>query len=207
MVDYISVLHAVLIMGVFSFALWKENPYFRFCEHASLGTGLGFTFVQIVKFISTNAVSPLIKSNEIIYLVPIILGLMLYTRFKASTRWISRYPMMIVIGVGMALGMRGGLFTYIISQIKATMNMSIMTNNALTNFNNLVMLLITVFVLLFFTFTILKGETKGSVMYRVRRISRIFIMAGLGGFFGSITLARLTLIAGQIKKLLLAFGL
>jgi len=207
MVDYLALWRAMLIIGVFSYALWKESPYFRFCEHAFLGSALGYTLVITIKTINTTAVFPLVSEAKIIYVIPIILGIVLFLRYSNSTKWISRWPIALIIGVGTALGMRGVLYAYIISQVKATATASFMTDNALTNFNNIISVLTTILVLLFFTFTVLKGEKEGSLMFQLRKISRLMIMLTLGAFFGSITMARLTLIAGQIKELLIAFGL
>ena len=49
-----NLIGAFFIIGVFSYALYKESPYFRFCEHAFLGTAMGYTLVQTVKTISTT---------------------------------------------------------------------------------------------------------------------------------------------------------
>ncbi len=207
MAGYEQLLQAALIIGVFSFALWKENPYFRFCEHALLGTALGYSVVMTVKTIYSTAVFPLLRTGELIYLMPLILGLALYLRFSRKTIWISRWPIAIITGVGLALGMRGMVFTFIVSQVKATATLSIITGNAVTNFNNMVVFLTTILVLILFTFTILRGEAENSVMYRIRKVSRMLIMVTLGAYFGSVTLSRLSLVAEQIRLIMVAFGL
>ena len=205
MVDAMLLLQAVLIIGVFSFALYKENPFYRFCEHAFLGTAIGYSLVATVKSIYTTAFFPLIK-GEIVYIIPIIFGLLLFARYNKSTEWISRWPIAVIIGIGMALGMRGVLLAYIVSQLKTTA-IATFSANMLSNLNVIFMFLTTILVLIFFTFTILKGDKKGSGTYELRYIARILIMIGLGAYFGSIALARFTLIAGQIRALLVAFGL
>mgnify|MGYP001145660933 CR=1 FL=1 len=206
MVDYIPLWHAFLIIGVFSYALWRESPYFRFCEHAFIASALGYAVVMAAKAIITTAIYPLSK-GEVIYIVPLVLGFALYLRFGKSTLWISRWPIAIIVGVGMALGMRGVLFAYLLSQVQATATMSIVTKDPLTNFNSGLMLLTTILILMFFIFTFLREAIPGSAISRARFVSRCLIMLTLGAFFGSITMARLTLIAGQIRKLMIAFGL
>lgn len=201
MADILALWRAVLIIGVFSYALWKESPYFRLCEHAFLGTAMGYTLVVTIKTVYTTAVYPLVNLAQFIYIIPIVAGLMLYLTYKKDMIWLSRWPIAIIIGVGVALGMRGALLTFLISQVKTAISLP------LTNINNVIMLITTVTVVLFFTFTILKGDEEGSIMFQVRKSSRLLIMVTLGAFFGSVTMARLTLIAGQIRQLLIAFGL
>ena len=65
MADYLALWRAVLIIGVFSYALWKESPYFRLCEHAFLGTAMGYTLVVTIKTIYTTAVYPLVNLHPL----------------------------------------------------------------------------------------------------------------------------------------------
>lgn len=201
-----NLLGAFLIMGVFSYALYKESPYFRFCEHAFLGTAMGYTLVQTVKTISTTAINPLTK-GQVIYVVPILFGLLLYSRYVEEYIWLSRWSTSLIVGVGVALGMRGVLLTYIISQTRTAASLPLIGETVYITLNNILMGITTLFILVYFTFTMLKGEGKTSTMFQVRRVSRMLIMVMLGAFFGSITMARLSLIAGQIRELLIAFGL
>jgi hypothetical protein len=200
MVTVTNLVYVILTFGVFSYALWKETAYFRFCEHALLGVTMGYITVTTVKTLQNTAIYPLTGEGQIIYIIPIIFGLLLYTRFNEETIWLSRWPIAVMVGVGMALAIRGVLFAYIINQVKATVT-------AEFNLNNLLMFLITLLVIIFFTFSVFTGENENSIIRYLRRIGRSLVMFSLGAFFASTALARLTLIASAILRVLQNLGI
>jgi len=205
-----NILYVFLSIGVFSFALYKETSYYRLCEHLLLGVTMGYTTVSTIKTLMTTAINPLASQGEIIYVIPILLGLSLYTRFSKETRWISRVPIAVLVGVGMAIATRGALSAYIISQTRATATLNVMTPDVLTNINNLFGLIVTAFVLVFFTFTFGTGETNTTfsrTLIFTRKTARLFIMVAFGAFFASIGQSHLTLLAGSVRRILMALGL
>lgn len=207
MITIENIIYVVLTFGVFSFALWKETPYFRFCEHALLGVTMGYITVTTVKTLQSTAIYPLLGEGKMIYIVPMILGAMLYLRYVEPVRWASRWPIALMVGVGMALATRGVLYTYIISQVKATATASITTSSMVTNFNNLLMFVTTLLVLVFFTFSVFVGKSESKVIGVARRLGRSLVMFSLGAFFASTALARLTLIASAILRVLQSLGI
>ena len=207
MVGIDNIVYVVLTFGVFSYALWKETPYFRFCEHALLGVTMGYITVTTVKTLQSTAFYPLLSEGKVIYIVPMIFGALLYTRYVEQIRWASRWPIALMVGVGMALAMRGVLFTYILNQVKATATASVMTDSMVTNFNNLLMFVTTLLVLVFFTFSVFVGKNENPVIGVARRLGRSLVMFALGAFFASTALARLTLIASAILRILQNLGI
>jgi hypothetical protein len=54
---------------------------------------------------------PLMKGQGAIYLVPILLGLLVYARYIKSVNYLSRIPASIVVCMGAAIGLRGAIET------------------------------------------------------------------------------------------------
>jgi hypothetical protein len=199
-------LEAVLILGIWSIALVGEQPFYRFLEHMYLGITLGYFILTIIKTIISTAVTPLGEGN-FLAIIPLVLGLALYLRFTQSFRWISRWGVAVVIAVGMAVGLRGMLFTYIIQQVKSAATTNFVTGSPLTNFNSVLMTVITIIIMMFFLFTYLRGEKQGSAIFQIRKIARVAIMVLLGAYFANVTMARFTLIAGSMARILAGFGI
>jgi hypothetical protein len=200
MITITNLVYVFLTFGVFSFALWKETPYFRFCEHALLGVTMGYITVTTLKTLQNTAIYPLIGEGQVIYIVPIILGILLYARYNEETRWISRWPIAMMVGIGMALAVRGVLFAYIINQVKSIVIADL-------SLNNILMFIITLLVLIFFTFSLFTGENENSLIRYARRTGRSLVMFALGAFFASTALARLTLVASAILRVLQNLGI
>lgn len=201
-----GLLEVALFIGIYSIALYKESPLYRICEHMYVGTMMGFAFINILKAISSTAITPLMNEGKIIYIIPIVLGLSVYLRYSKQTMWASRIPMAIIIGVGLAIGLRGFASVYILESLKAVMYSSINTGNALTNINNIFMVVVTFLVLAYFIFTVKQGNEGSSMMFNVRKISRILIMILLGVYFANIVMVRFGQVSGLVREVLVDLG-
>jgi hypothetical protein len=97
---------AILTLFTFSF-LYKDNALYKLAEHLVVGISAGYFMVLLIR---TN-LFPILslkmykqtqagwQLNEWWYVVPLILGIMMWTRFSKRWSWISRYPLAIYIGV------------------------------------------------------------------------------------------------------------
>ncbi|MDP6668449.1 MAG: hypothetical protein QF492_00890, partial [Candidatus Krumholzibacteria bacterium] len=94
---------AFCTLAIFSF-LYKDNPVFRFAESifagVSLGYYVGLTFGQTFM---PNLIQPLFApaegvSRNWILLIPMFLGIILYTRYIPKIAWVSRFALAIYVG-------------------------------------------------------------------------------------------------------------
>lgn len=185
----------------FSGVLYKDNIVFRFAQYTYLGASIGYIIALAVKTIIDTAWTPMI-TGEYIYAIPIVLGLLLYARFKKGLESYSRWGMAFLISVGAALAIRGNIHAYFYQQIVATM-LPVWTGDPLTSFNNIIMIVGVFSSMLYF---ILTREHKGPLKYP-SRIGRVFIMLAFGAFFAGLIMTRLTLITGRIRFILETLGI
>jgi hypothetical protein len=109
-------------------------------------------------------------------------------------RWVSRYPIALLVGTGFGLGIRGtikpNLQDAIIDTITAPTE-----GGAMAWINFVYVAVGLVCAVLYFLLTY---EHTG-LLQAPSRIGRLFIMVGLGAYFGNTVLFRFTMLAGRAK--------
>jgi hypothetical protein len=191
----------LLTIFAFSAVLYKDNILFKFAQYTFVGVSIGYTIAMGVKTILDTAWTP-VMHGEYVYIIPIILGFMLFLRFKKGLESYSEWAMAFLIAVGAALAIRGNVHAYFLEQIQATM-LPVIAEDPTTSFNNVIIIIGTLTSMLYFIMT---REHKGILKYPTR-IGRIFIMIAFGAFFAGLIMTRLTLIYGRIKFILQTLGL
>jgi len=101
---------AFLTLATFSF-LYKDNPFYKFAEHLFVGLSAGYFAIILWH----NGLIPKLMfqrlddgslyflwldSSRPWYLIPALLGMMMWTRFSRKYSWISRWPLAMYIGIG-----------------------------------------------------------------------------------------------------------
>lgn len=122
---------AFLTLGIMSF-LYKDNPWYKFCEAIFVGISAGYWFASLFwqnlysKF-WTNwepAMSALISDGRLeynlLYTGAGIFGLMMLLRLIPSIGWISRWPLSMVVGATSGLYLINYLVSNAIRQIEST---------------------------------------------------------------------------------------
>jgi hypothetical protein len=108
MISSVGHLVAVLVtLGIYSLPLWKDNPWYRVAEALFLGTSIGNVAVIGFYTLRSNTWLPLTKGDWLI-IFPIILSVIFYLRFTKQYRWLSRWPLAIVISIPVAMLLRAG---------------------------------------------------------------------------------------------------
>jgi hypothetical protein len=187
---------------IYSYPLYKENYAFRFAEHTYLGLALAVTIIVNIQSLLRTQLPPLVNEGRILLIVPILLGFAMYLMLIPQYRWISRYPIAILVGSALGLGMSSRILPNLQKQI-----ISITTapaGGAAMDFVNFyVMALGTIMILMYF---ILTYEHVG-VLAPTTRFARWFIMVGLGVQFGNTILFRFTMLSGRALFVLQVLGL
>lgn len=183
----------VLMLIIYSYPLYKENPVYRFAEHMFIAIFLAINVVTNFNNVMKIAVTPMI-GGDFLMIVPIILGLAIYTMLIPQYRWVSRYPIALLVGSGFGLGIRGtigpNIQDAIISTITAPTN-----GGAMAWINFLYIAVGLVCSTLYFLLTM---EHTGPLKAPTR-IGRLFIMIALGAYFGNTVLFRFTMLTGRAK--------
>ena len=201
MADIGGITGAIFLMMLFSYLLYKRTILFDIAESSLVGSAAGYSFVMGIKAIRDQAIYPLQSGNWTL-IVPIILGLLLYTRVKRDIAYISRIPTGLIVGVGSGLALRSIVTASITTQLK-TQIYALKFGTPLESFSSIILFGGFVCSLMYFAFS---REHTGTFGYAVQ-VGRYIMMLAFGVTFGAGAMYQLSIIAGQIRFLLQVFGL
>ena len=180
---------ALLNLGLWSFLI-GDNRVFRLVQSLYVGAAVAHTFVLAYRnTLIPNLWQPFTEGKYVL-VIPMVLGLALFTRVSKKYSHISKIPMTFIVGVGAALAIRGALLSDLATQVASVMV-------PLNTVDNIVMLIGTLCTLIYFTFTIKPTPVTGTMSY----IGRYFMMAAFGAAFGNTVMARMSLLIGRLQFL------
>ncbi len=188
---------AFLTLSIFSF-LFKDNPAYRFAEHLFVGIANGY-YIALYwhNSLKTNLYEPL-SQGQIIYIVPLLLGLLYFTRFIPKVSWLVRIPIGFMIGWSAGVSIPAEFQAKVLQQLEGTVVAPQHFANPLAGVWALVILIGVICTLVYFFFS---KEHKG-ILGASARLGIIFIMIGFGASFGYTVMARVSLLIGRIQFLL-----
>lgn len=184
------------LIAFFTIALlsvaFKDNPVYRFVEHLYVGIYAGYMVViNWFNYGRPTLFTTIAKEGKWTYIIPVIIGLMIYTRYFKSIAWMSRYTMSFLLGVGAGYVLTKDFKSLFITQITATFR-------PLTTFNDIVLVVGVIGTLVYFFFT---AERKGPVGF-MGQIGKWVMMIAFGSAFGNTVMARVSLFLGRMQFLL-----
>ncbi len=188
---------AFLTICIFSF-LYKDNPFFRFAESLFAGISLGYYIgIVAVNTLKPNLFQPLFGdfSSNAHLLIPLFLGLNLYTRYIPRIAWMARISLAVYIAYYVGINMVQKLQGEVVPQVGATIMHPIGGN--FTPVDNLIIIIGVLSVLIYFYFSM---EHRGAVGL-VSRLGIWFLMLGFGAAFGYTVMGRVSLLIGRMNFL------
>jgi len=145
-----------------------------------------------------NSLMTPLSAGKYYYVLPLVLGFLVFARLSPKYAWIARYPLAVVLGTGIGLSVRGAVGAQIVQQIKATV-LPIVTANVVTSLNNLLIVVFVVTGTTVFLFSTKLERLPG--ISHSRRLGRYVIMAAMGaGFAGAVTM-RISVHVGRAQYL------
>jgi len=180
---------AFIMLSLFSF-LWKENACSHIAESIYVGAGAGFTIAQAYNTIKDMAVYPLTQ-GQFSLIIPILLGLILYSRFSNKFSHLSRYAMAVPIGLGAGIALRALPSAQVLSQIKAT-------TLPLTSINNILIVAGVVTTMSFFLFTV----SQNKVQKVSSEIGKYYMFITFGLTFATAVFQHVGIYLGALQLLL-----
>jgi len=196
-------LGAFFTLGIFSF-LYKDNPFYKFCEAVFVGISAGYWFVQLyyqnllAKLIDTLAAGSF-GWTYIAYIAVAILGVMMLLRLVPKIGWISRWPLSVVVGATAGLW----FITYLQSNAMQQLQNTIMPIQSYTadgaiswyaTVGNLTVAIGTITGVIYFFFS---KEHKGA-FGRAAKVGVWFLMITFGASFGYTVMSRMSLLIGRM---------
>jgi len=206
-------LGAFLTLATFSF-LYKDNPMYKLAEHLVVGVSAGY-FVIILwhNGLQPNLFSRLddgnfyffwLNSSRPWYIIPAILGAMMWTRFSKKWSWVSRWPIAMYLGIATGLSIPLEMRNRVNMQLYSTMREVNWENffgngflDPTAGYSGLLIFLGVLAALFYFFFS--KEHT--GLFKGVARFGIWILMIGFGTSFGYTVMARISLFIQRIQVL------
>ena len=190
-------LGALLTLCIFSF-LYKDNPFYKFAEHLFVGISAGYwATLEYHNVFRPNLWDPLTREGKLLLIVPLIFGLLLFSRFTKKFSWLSRWPMALIIGIYAGITIVGYGSGDLILQIQANL-LPLWTDNWFTSLNNILLTVGVITGLIYFFFS---KEHKGALGVG-SKIGIWFLMISFGASFGYTVMSRMSLLIGRVYFLM-----
>ncbi len=191
-------LAAILTLGIFSF-LWKDNPFYKLCEHLFVGVSAGYTIaITWHSTVRPDLIQPLFGQGQLLYIIPFVLGLLYFTRFIPRVSWLIRFPMAFVLGWAAGAAIPALFQTNIMRQMQGTLLVPSVLARWDTFLFALISLVGVVCTVLYFFFS---REHKGALRI-ASETGIVYLMVGFGASFGYTVMARMSLLIGRLQFLL-----
>jgi hypothetical protein len=199
-----------LTLFIFSF-LYKDNSLFKLAENLYVGVSVGYTIVKTYDTVIVHLIwKPIIEDGEWTLVIPVVIGLLMLTRYVPKAAWLSRYAFAFIVGVGSGLAIPRVISSYILKQIEDTVRplMMLVPGEGLTFTWNLlnpasslntIIILVGVSSVLFYFFFSVEHTGPGKA---VARTGILFLMIAFGAAFGYTVMARMSLLIGRLTDLI-----
>ncbi|MEE8417589.1 MAG: hypothetical protein V3S06_02900 [candidate division Zixibacteria bacterium] len=181
-----NTLAVILTLCIFSFLI-KDNPFYKFAERLVAGVAAGFWTMLVYHTLFVDKVILTMQNRQWAYIIPILLGLGMWTRFSKKWAWISRYSIAFYIGISTGVSVTVYMYTNIFKQIAATMI-------PLNSINNILVVVLVLCALFYFFFSKAHTGTFGVVS----RIGIYTLMIGFGAGFGLTVMGRIALLVQRV---------
>lgn len=191
---------AFLTLCIFSF-LYRDNPFYKLAEHLMVGVSAGYWVAILYTGTFIPNLWQRLAAGKWWYVLPLLLGLMMWTRLIRRWSWISRYPLAFYLGIGAGAAVPLEMQTKVIQQLYGTVQMAAMLHTGhlqwLTVLNTVLITLGIIACLVYFFFS--KAHT--GVIGGIAQVGIWTLMIGFGASFGYTVMARISLLIDRIQFL------
>jgi len=206
-----------LTLCIFSF-LYKDNPFYKFAEHLFAGLSAGY-FATILwhnglipklmydRLDDGNWYFLWLDSSKPWYLIPALLGILMWTRFSKKYQWVSRFPLAMYIGIGAGMAIPLEMRARVNEQLSAMMrdiNWSHFVGTSgfnlldtMSGLSQLIVFIGAICALVYFFFS--KAHT--GVLGGLAKFGIWILMIGFGASFGFTVMARISLFINRMQFL------
>lgn len=192
---HLQALFTILLISV----IYKDNPLYRFAENTYVGLFAGYLVViQWFNYIRPSAQTHLIQGGKWWYIFPIVIGLLIYTRYIKPVAWLSRYNICFMLGIGSGYILSTYFKPLFVDQIAATFLPLWVAGDWWKSVSNIIYVFGVVTSLIYFLFSLEKKGFQG----KVSSAGRWVMMIAFGAAFGNTVMARVSLFLGRMQFLL-----
>lgn len=196
--DVGTLIAGLLTLAILTF-LYRDNPVYRLAESLLIGVSIGYTLVTVWNTTVMDLLLEPLGGGELVLIVPLLLGIMMFARFHGKTLPLSRIPIAVMIGSGAGIAIPVMLEARTIRQIQATT--APLVDAGGFDVATLVVLAGVITTLLYFYFS---REHKGA-LGGTARVGTWFLMVFFGTTFGYTVMSRMSTFIGRMEFLLTDF--
>jgi len=193
----------LMTLSILSY-LYGDNPFYKAAEHIFVGVSAGYIFAltwwdQVWPNLFGRLFPTYVDAGfefDIIYLIPLLLGIFMLLRLVPSLSWLAR------ISIGYIVGMAAGLKIYVFINSNILMQIQ---NSAIDFsksgweiFNHILILIGVISGLVYFFFS---KEHKGAIG-AISKVGIYFLMIKFGASFGFAVMGRISLLIGRFEDLI-----
>ena len=179
--------------------LYRYNKLFKFAEHTLIGSAAGYLLAVGLSNINNISIKGL-AAGDFFQIIPIVLGLSLYTRFIPKYNWGVRYGTSYLIVTGAVLSLRAQIVTNITQQIKTTIN-AVVISDPLTTLNSIIIIVFTLGTLMYFIFTE-NYSTKVSGYNIISKLGRMGMLTIIAFYIATTVMTRTAFVINRLSFLI-----
>lgn len=199
---------AILSLLVFSYLL-GDTPLFRIAQAIFVGVAVGYAVIVAVYLILVpRLVAPLMLNPNTNWhlFVPLVLGILLLLKLRASWAPVGNLSLAFLFGVGGALAIGGALSGALLPQLEATVVSLAPSEGVATLVGNAILVIGTIGAFLSFRFATAPRRTATRALDAVGRgwgyVGRWFVLISFGAIFASTAASRVSILIGRVYYLL-----
>ncbi|WP_353893025.1 hypothetical protein PRVXH_002429 [Proteinivorax hydrogeniformans] len=177
----------ILTLVVFSY-LFKDNFLYMIVENIFIGVSTAIVMLWGIATVQQYLHQTVYQGDMIVGFIPIVLGGMIVFRYSEKNKWIAKIPLAFLLGIGCAYSLRGIIGASLWSQV------TVLATTPLTSISNILSLLFTASVLLFFNHV----KTENKVVIGLGSMGKWVFYLGLGISLGYIIMSQLSLLIDRI---------
>lgn len=210
---------ALLTLAVFSY-LYRDNFFYKLAESIIVGVSAGYwivlnfwqvlvakVLVKVAPDVARYAFlpdTPINAEPDYVYIIPLVLGCLIFCRLFPKIAWLGRWPLAFVVGTTAGLKLIFFLNADFIQQIRNTILPLVVYTASESNIvdwkKSIQNLLLVVSVLSSVTYFYFSVEHKG-IVGRISRIGVWVLMISFGASFALTVMGRITLLTMRLQFL------
>ncbi len=206
----LELVSAALTILVLIYLFVGNNPLFKAVSYSFVGVAAGYVLVLVIfQVLGPRLVAPLLQGDFLAVLVPLILGLLLLFKLSPKLSFIGNLSMALMVGVGAAVAIGGGIFGTLFGQMSGTFT-TLSSKQAGFNLSRVLegffILLGTICTLAYFQFGAANRRglppQRSSLVEMLGKVGQIFIGITLGATFAGVFAASISALIERIGFLI-----
>lgn len=190
-----------MVACVWSYLYKTDNVLARGAAQIVISISTVHYFLVNINRVYLQVLIPIANGTKLINIIPVLCGILFYTRLWKGKGWMASYSYSLSLGIGM-----GSLFTtYIASNLLTPINRAItQVTGAATAFDQASALLAFIGTLCALTYWLFTVELKGPLRY-ILVFGRLFLMSSIGILYAQDVVWAQSLFIGAADKFLKFF--